>query len=201
MYSFATHPTAISFVRTIPDSSSQIRTRTEIYKEPQGNRLHESTSLGMLPTLSPSAYNKAPAATFSFHTSIVTKRHSSYSPPMPSGSSSKVVKQKPSDVAAETKRTYTPYIKANFEAQWPTCSYLFEQPIVQCAQRFLEVRPVGLGPPQFCKSDPLHPQRSAHKPQHTQAQHQARRSSLTLRALVCISVTTYGMPSAYDPVA
>jgi hypothetical protein len=75
---------------------------------------------------------------------------------MPSGSATKVVKQKPSDVAAETKRTYTPYIKANFEAQWPTCSYLFEHPIVQCAQRFLDVRSPSLGPPQFCKSDRVH---------------------------------------------
>lgn len=93
---------------------------------------------------------------------------------MPSGSSSKVVKLKPSDVAADTKRNYTPYIKANFESQWPTYSYLFEHPIAQCAQRFLDVRPLSLGPPQFCKSDPVHSPRTTTYAYTTSARRRTR---------------------------
>lgn len=40
-------------------------------------------------------------------------------------------KPKPSDVAAETKRHFIPIIKAEYAHQWPTHSYLFQQPLQQ----------------------------------------------------------------------
>ncbi len=33
-------------------------------------------------------------------------------------------KLKPSEIATEAKKTYIPYIGANFSAQWPPTSYL-----------------------------------------------------------------------------
>lgn len=42
-------------------------------------------------------------------------------------------KVKPSDVAAEAKKTYIPYIEANFAATWPAHSYLIpDSNIMRC---------------------------------------------------------------------
>ncbi len=40
-------------------------------------------------------------------------------------------KPKPSEVAAETKRHYIPVIRRDYAHQWPTHSYLFQQPLEQ----------------------------------------------------------------------
>lgn len=40
-------------------------------------------------------------------------------------------KPKPSDVAADAKRNYIPTIRREYAHQWPTYSYIFQQPLLQ----------------------------------------------------------------------
>ncbi|KAI1100766.1 hypothetical protein F4804DRAFT_348232 [Jackrogersella minutella] len=65
-------------------------------------------------------------------------------------------KPKPSEVAAETKRHYIPVIKSDYAHQWPTHSYLFQQPLQQIP---LQNSMTGFSPspPEFyiCPGDPV----------------------------------------------
>ncbi|KAI1396792.1 hypothetical protein F4819DRAFT_116198 [Hypoxylon fuscum] len=65
-------------------------------------------------------------------------------------------KPKPSEVAAETKRHYIPAIRNEYAHQWPTHSYLFQQPLEQIP---LQSSFSGLSPspPEFyiCTGDPV----------------------------------------------
>ncbi|KAK3321614.1 hypothetical protein B0H66DRAFT_176271 [Apodospora peruviana] len=65
---------------------------------------------------------------------------------MPSGSSSKSSKPKPSEVASETKKHYIPLIKKHYAEQWRVHSFIIQQPLLQL--NFLE-RPVDVSPPVF----------------------------------------------------
>ncbi|KAK4143056.1 uncharacterized protein C8A04DRAFT_12690 [Dichotomopilus funicola] len=55
-------------------------------------------------------------------------------------------KPKPSEVASEAKRVYIPTIRNNYSSTWSTCSYIYQQPLLQI--NFTE-RPLDLSPPQF----------------------------------------------------
>lgn len=68
---------------------------------------------------------------------------------MPS-SSSKSSKPKPSEVASETKKYYTPLIKHEYANRWQTCSYICRQPLIDIQ---FEDRPPSVTPPVFCKHD------------------------------------------------
>ncbi|KAI2603600.1 uncharacterized protein GGS25DRAFT_528717 [Hypoxylon fragiforme] len=65
-------------------------------------------------------------------------------------------KPKPSEVAAETKRHYIPVIRRDYAHQWPTHSYLFQQPLEQI---HLPSSMTGFAPspPEFyiCPGDPV----------------------------------------------
>ncbi|KAI0009660.1 hypothetical protein F4779DRAFT_362927 [Xylariaceae sp. FL0662B] len=65
-------------------------------------------------------------------------------------------KPKPSEVAAEAKRHYIPIIKQEYSHQWPTHSYLFQQPLEQIP---LQNTMSGFSPspPEFyiCLGDPV----------------------------------------------
>ncbi|KAJ9145487.1 hypothetical protein NKR23_g5408 [Pleurostoma richardsiae] len=63
---------------------------------------------------------------------------------MPSGSS-RSSRPKPSEVAAETKKTYIPHIRKNYSDTWKLFSYLYEQPL----QLPLEGRPANVAAPTF----------------------------------------------------
>lgn len=64
------------------------------------------------------------------------------------GSSKHPPKQKPSEVAAETKRKYLPLIKNQYADHWQTYSWLIPHPLTQLA---LAGRPATLNHPTFCK--------------------------------------------------
>ena len=97
------------------------------------------------------------------------------------GSSKQSAKRKPSEVAAETKRTYLPHIKKQY-AQ--THSYLFDHPPTQCVFG-PENRPASLTHPEFCK-------------QTTRRSGNDTASSLLEDTnMTCIRVTAYGM---YAPI-
>jgi len=66
---------------------------------------------------------------------------------MPSGSS-KSSKPKPSEVAAETKKHYTPLIRKQYSGRWNLYSYYFEQPLRQCT---LGQQQASVSPPAFGK--------------------------------------------------
>ncbi|CAP64604.1 uncharacterized protein PODANS_5_8790 [Podospora anserina S mat+] len=72
---------------------------------------------------------------------------------MPS-SSSKSSKPKPSEVASETKKYYTPLIKHEYANRWQTCSYICRQPLIDIQ---FEDRPPSVTPPVFYVStgDPV----------------------------------------------
>ncbi|KAI5863791.1 hypothetical protein GGS23DRAFT_514137 [Durotheca rogersii] len=65
-------------------------------------------------------------------------------------------KPKPSEVAAETKRHYIPSIKNEYAHQWPTHSYLFQQPLQQIPLQS-SVSGFAPSPPEFyiCSGDPV----------------------------------------------
>lgn len=58
---------------------------------------------------------------------------------------------KPSEVAAEAKRHYIPLIRKEYASRWPTCSYIYHQPLAQIS--FLD-RALDLSPPHFCERGP-----------------------------------------------
>ncbi|AEO68040.1 uncharacterized protein THITE_2117343 [Thermothielavioides terrestris NRRL 8126] len=60
--------------------------------------------------------------------------------------SSSKSKPKPSEVASEAKRHYIPKIRRDYQSTWPTCSYIYHQPLLQI--NFPE-RPLDLSPPSF----------------------------------------------------
>ncbi|KAK6953692.1 hypothetical protein Daesc_005997 [Daldinia eschscholtzii] len=64
-------------------------------------------------------------------------------------------KPKPSEVAAETKRHYIPVIRAEYTRQWPTHSYLFQQPLAQIPLQ-TSISGFSPSPPEFyvCSGDP-----------------------------------------------
>ncbi|KAI1412000.1 hypothetical protein F5Y13DRAFT_50065 [Hypoxylon sp. FL1857] len=65
-------------------------------------------------------------------------------------------KPKPSEVAAETKRHYIPVIKSEYKHQWPTHSYLFQQPLQQIPLQS-SMSGFSPSPPEFyvCPGDPV----------------------------------------------
>ncbi|KAF3059676.1 hypothetical protein GL218_04784 [Daldinia childiae] len=65
-------------------------------------------------------------------------------------------KPKPSEVAAETKRHYIPVIRAEYARQWPTRSYLFQQPLAQIPLQS-SISGFSPSPPEFyvCSGDPV----------------------------------------------
>ncbi|XXH01988.1 hypothetical protein Hte_008352 [Hypoxylon texense] len=65
-------------------------------------------------------------------------------------------KPKPSEVAAETKKHYIPIIKKEYAQQWPTHSYLFQQPLQQIPLQST-VSGFSPSPPEFyvCPGDPV----------------------------------------------
>ena len=65
---------------------------------------------------------------------------------MPSGSRSS--KPKPSEVAAETKKSYIPLIRKHYADKWQPYSYLYANPL---AQLLFTERPLDVSPPQFGK--------------------------------------------------
>ncbi|KAJ0116840.1 hypothetical protein J7T55_009991 [Diaporthe amygdali] len=67
---------------------------------------------------------------------------------MPPGSSSRSSKPKPSEVAAQTKRTTIPYIRKHYANTWPLYSYLFANPLGFTPDQFPQ-RPLGLANPNF----------------------------------------------------
>ena len=75
---------------------------------------------------------------------------------MPSGGSSRSMKPRPAEVAAEAKKHYFPIIKNSPE--WSTFSFLYPDPLSQ--MRFLDP-PLSVDPPQFCRI--LAPEPSCHR--------------------------------------
>ncbi|KAI1773078.1 hypothetical protein F4818DRAFT_117395 [Hypoxylon cercidicola] len=65
-------------------------------------------------------------------------------------------KPKPSEVAAETKKHYIPAIRKEYAQQWPTHSYLFQQPLQQIPLQS-SVSGFSPSPPEFyvCPGDPV----------------------------------------------
>ncbi|KAI0912713.1 hypothetical protein F4824DRAFT_487928 [Ustulina deusta] len=64
-------------------------------------------------------------------------------------------KPKPAEVAAEAKRNYIPIIRSEYAQQWPTYSYLFQQPLQQ-----IPLQPLGSSLPRnpefyVCTGDPV----------------------------------------------
>ncbi|KAI0514684.1 hypothetical protein F5B22DRAFT_227813 [Xylaria bambusicola] len=62
---------------------------------------------------------------------------------------------KPSEVAADAKRNYIPTIRSQYAHQWPTYSYLFQQPLQQ-----IPLQPLGASLPRnpefyVCTGDPV----------------------------------------------
>ena len=71
-------------------------------------------------------------------------------------------KQKPSEIAAEAKRIYIPYIRDNFPLQWPATSYLcYSDSLV--AQPPISKLPIRFG---MCLSSNLHYIPHLHQTQH-----------------------------------
>jgi hypothetical protein len=65
---------------------------------------------------------------------------------MPSSSSK--YKPKPSEVASEAKKQYIPLIRRDYASVWTTCSYIYQQPLLQIN---FDERLVDLSPPLFCE--------------------------------------------------
>ncbi|KAK3305769.1 uncharacterized protein B0T15DRAFT_209262 [Chaetomium strumarium] len=63
---------------------------------------------------------------------------------MPSSSSK--YKPKPSEVASEAKKHYIPTIRRDYASVWTTCSYIYQQPLLQIT---FDERLVDLSPPLF----------------------------------------------------
>lgn len=156
---YAQSPTAFSFIAGRSRQRIHIWFRLQLYKI-LGAASPKSLASNGYPTQITIATQTQPVTRQSCYISpsktynqVPSRSVNGYTTTMPSGSSKQAAKQKPSELATETKRQITPWVKANEEHRWPVQSYLFTHPISQCAQRFEETRPTSLGPPTFCKSE------------------------------------------------